>query len=555
MKILNLKISTPKNEVLRNIDFNLNGISFIYGDIQDSKNLGATINSLGKTLLLKLIDYILGANEDSNIIKKELQGFVLEAIVLYEKKEYFIKRILGNSDNIFIDGVPYTLTDYKNHFNIKRLVYGKQIILSKKSTEISVRSNPSSDDVIDCLSLLQLENILEDIDIIYKSQNKIKDYKKQKNEMIHFYGEIDIKEIDEEIYFVDKEVKRLTSELEKIVTKIKGIEVSELQQDVVKEYADKSKLLKKIKSEYEKNRLECERLIDFIENSNKIDVSSEHILAIFEKTKQEVPEMIKRKLQEVEIFHKKVYEERKEFLSEKKEKIESEMVSLQNQIYELSKKIDRIGAIIAVNEVYQESIELYEKYNGDLQELKYKEGKLSQIKNIDDNIGKEDKNLVESFDKADQIRKAYDELVQTYRDFIYNITKVIYDNDVNSYFDIKIRKKHLTRRPAVFEFSLKGDTGEGVSEVKKNLMDYLLCRYNTYLDIMIQDSACYNGIDPRQVSGMFMELGKIANQTNKQVIVSINKYQIGEYVKTIDFIKENSVLTLSENDKLLKFDF
>ncbi len=30
-----------------------------------------------------------------------------------------------------------------------------------------------------------------------------------------------------------------------------------------------------------------------------------------------------------------------------------------------------------MNEVYQESIELYEKYNTDLQDLKYKQGKLS----------------------------------------------------------------------------------------------------------------------------------------------------------------------------------
>ncbi len=487
MKILNLTISTPKSEIVRTIEFDLNGISFIYGDIQDPKNLGATINSLGKTLLLKLIDYILGANEDSTVIKKELYGFILEATVIYEEKEYSIKRTLGNSDSIYVEGLPYTLTDYKNYFNIERSFYGKQIILSKKSTEISFRTYPNKNDVMNCLSLLQLNDILEDIDIIYTSQDKITDYKKQKNEMIGFYGDIDIKEIDEEIYFVDKEVKRLTIELEKISNKIKGIEISEIQQDIVNEYADKSKLLKRVKSEYEKKRLECQRLIDFIENSNKIDISSEHILAIFEKTKQEVPVMIRRKLQEVETFHKKVYEERKEFLSDKKGKIEHEMVSLQNQIYELSKNIDRIGAVISVNEVYQESIELYGKYNGDLQELKYKEGKLSQIKNIDDNMEIEDKSLVESFKKADQIRKSYDELVQTYRDFIYNITKLIYDDDVNSYFDIKIRKKHLKTRPVVFEFSLKGDTGEGVSEVKKNLMDYLLCRYNTYLNLMIQD--------------------------------------------------------------------
>ena len=64
MKILNLKILNPLDEVIRNIDFEENGISFIYGDIQEPTNKKATINSLGKTLLLKFLDYILGAKED-----------------------------------------------------------------------------------------------------------------------------------------------------------------------------------------------------------------------------------------------------------------------------------------------------------------------------------------------------------------------------------------------------------------------------------------------------------------------------------------------------------
>ena len=52
------------------------------------------------------------------------------------------------------------------------------------------------------------------------------------------------------------------------------------------------------------------------------DVTSEHLLLIFEKVKQEIPEMVKRNLVEVEEFHRKVYEERKVFLGEKKNILE-----------------------------------------------------------------------------------------------------------------------------------------------------------------------------------------------------------------------------------------
>lgn len=527
----------------------------IYGDIQDPKNLGATINSLGKTLLLKCIDYIFGANEDSSIIKEAIHKYKLEAIVLNNGENYVINRILGDSEFIYINNKEYTLTDYKNYFGIKRSLYGKQFILKKKSSEISFRTNPSKDDVISCLELLSLTEILDDINNIYESQDRIKTLKKNKKDLVSFYGDFDVKQIDEEIYFIDKEVKKVTAELKSISKKIKSIEISEIQKNIIEEYANKSRQLKKLKSNYERNRLENERLIEFIDNSNKIDISSDHILAIFQKAQQEVPEMVQKSIQEAEEFHKKVFDERKEFLSQKKDAIQKEMNSLRENIEILSTEIDKIGAIISLNEVYQESIELYEKYNSELHDLKYKQGKLSQVKNIDDAIETEETDLINGFNEANQIRKGYEELIQKYRDFIFKITQEIYDNDVNSYFDIKVRPKHLTARPIIFEFTLKGDTGEGVSEVKKNLMDFLICRYNVYMEMMIQDSACFNGIDPRQVAGMLSQLNKIADDSNKQVIIAINKYQIGNYSDTINMVEKNSVITLSENDNLLGVDF
>ncbi len=434
-------------------------------------------------------------------------------------------------------------------------MYGKQIIVTKKANEISYRSNPDKEDVINLLDLLGLNDIIKSVNNIYCTQDKIKAYKKNKEDLVAFYGDFDLKEIDEEIYFIDKEVKRLTHELDIISQKIKSIEVSGMQINVVEEYAMKSSRLKKTKSEYEKLKLECIRLTEFIDSSNKIDISSEHILALYEKVKQEIPELAKRKIQEVEAFHQKVFDERKDFLSSKKETIEKELSKLETAIAILSDEVDKLGKLISINQVYQESIELYGKYNNDLQELKYKEGKLSQVKKIDDNIASEDSNLTINFDTANQVLKQYSNLIKEYRDFIYSITKSIYDEDVYSYFDIKVRGKHQTRRPVSIEINLKGDTGEGVNEVKKNLIDYLLFKYNLYMDFLIQDSACYNGIDPRQVSSMITEVNRISEMTNKQAIISINKYQVGEYEEVINFIKAESAVILSEKNKLLKFDF
>ncbi|ATD55766.1 DUF2326 domain-containing protein [Clostridium chauvoei] len=555
MKILNLKIINKEDIILRDINFNENGISYIYGDIQDPKNKRGTSNSLGKTLLLKFINYIYGANEDSSISKGELNGYKLSATIKYNGKEQYVSRIIGNSKEITLDGKVKTLGEYKDLLNIDRGLYSKQIIINKKSSIISFNSNPNKEDNINFINLLNIDGIINNINEIYKAQNKIKSLKNNKMELISLYDGIKSDTIDEEIYFVEKEVNKLESQIEEVSNKIKCIEISGLQRNVIEEYEIKNKELKKLNTLINRLNLELERLTKFIEDSNKIDITSEHIIAIYNKSMIEVPQLVKKKLKDVEVFHKKVYEERKDFLGKKKEEIQKEIIEKEEKTSKLAKQIDKLGEILATNQIYQESVMLYEDFNNKLQNLKFNQGKLSQIKEIDDAIMTEDSKLTDNFESSSEELKKYYSIIEEYRDYIYNITKDIYDENVNSYFDIKIRKKHQTSRPLNIEFTLKGDTGEGVNEVKKNIVDYLILKYNNIIDILIQDSACYNGIDPRQVCGLLRNLSEFSSELNKQTIIAINKYQLGDNTEFINKVIENSAIILSEKDKLLKFNF
>lgn len=555
MKILNLKIINKENHIVRDINFNENGVSYIYGDIQDPKNKKGTTNSLGKTLLLKFINYIYGANEDTSIGKSELKGYTLEAIIKRDGKEEFVSRIIGNSKEIILNNKSISLTKYKELLKIDRGIYSKQIIINKKSNIISNNSNANKDDNINFISLLNIDEVIENIEKIYKSQENIKRLKQNKSELISLYENVDADKIDEEIYFVDKEVKKLEGQIEVVSNRIKSIEISGLQKNVVEEYSIKSNKLKKLRASLHRLKLEGERLAKFVEDSNKVDITSEHIIAIYNKAMVEVPDLVKRKLEDVEGFHKKVYDERKEYLGKKKKEIDFEVNDKEKNVTKLSDELDKLGEILANNQVYQESVTLYENFNNKLQDLKFKEGKLSQIKEVDNKITEEDNELAYNFEKANHEIKQYSSLINEYRDYIYNITKDIYDENVNSYFDIKIRKKHQTARPLNIEFNLKGDTGEGVNEVKKNIIDYLIFKYNNMIELLIQDSSCYNGIDPRQVCGLLKNLNDNAIKANKQAIISINKYQLGENDEFVNEVIENSSIILSEKEKLLKFDF
>ena len=554
MKILELKIKDSLGEEKNKIKFKEKAINYIFGDIQEPENKKATINSLGKTLLLKFIDYIFGANEDNKIIKEKIKGYTLEAVILVENKKIKVKRILGNSKEITVNDEIYSLSEYKKIFSINRSLYTKQIILSKKNNEISNRDKASEDDVLSVLKLLNLKDIVNNVKNIYTLQNNIKDLKKSKQNLLSLYSKSNTEEIDKEIFFIDKEVEKKEIELKKISNKIQKLEVSDIQKDTIKEYENQSQKLKKLQIKYEKNKIESERLHNFIEDSNKVDISTEHILKIYKKTEQEIPNMIKKKLEEVEKFHQKVYEERKEFLEDRVKKINDENKNLEIKIEEISENIDKIGFLISQNKIYQESIELFKKYNDDLNELKFKQGSFSKIKDLEEKINDKNKNLEINFEQTKDIRKNYDNVIKKYSDFIYDLVQKIYDENLEVYFDIKIREKHIKNRPVIFDFSLKGDGGEGINEVKKNLMDILIFKYNKILDFFLQDSSCFNGIDTRQVSGLLKEIDKISNETGKQSIIAINKYQLDDE-DIIKIVEKNSILTLCENNKLLGIDF
>ena len=69
------------------------------------------------------------------------------------------------------------------------------------------------------------------------------------------------------------------------------------------------------------------------------------------------------------------------------------------------------------------------------------------------------------------------------------------------------------------------------------------------------DSVCFNGVDPRQVIGLLKIIEEITIENKKQTIVSINKYQLGEYEDIKKEIYKKSKIVLNESSKLLYFDF
>ncbi|PHA72680.1 DUF2326 domain-containing protein [Bacillus toyonensis] len=555
MKILKLVISNPNGEKMRDIQFEKKGISVIYGKVNKPEDEKETSNSIGKTLLLKFIDYIFGANENAEMVKPKIHDWYLEAVIEYEEKEFNVKRILGKSEFI-VDGEKYELGEYKERFKIDRKLYNKQVFLAQKNHLISSRSDASLDDYTSLFYLLDLQNLSDESIEYYEIQNKIKELTMLEKRVIQFFEGIDLSQIEEKIFLIKKSIKEKEKELKLLDERITNIQIRKEKSEIMDEYADKNYKLKLLQVDYQKLNLEYKRLSQSLDDFKKIDISAQDIKKLYDRAKFEVPDLIKKRLEEVEEFQRNVYSDRKNLTEEKLNEVVNEKSVIKKDINNLENEIEKLANIISQNEIYQESMAIYKEKSMELQNLMYKQGELSKIDGIIKERKDEEDKLATKYSDVKSAYTTYKENIDKYKNFIYEMVHSIYTDKVEAYFSIKLKNRHKRNRPFAIELNLTGDTGEGVGEVRKLLIDLLILRYNKHLDILIQDSACFSGIDNRQVSNLIKLGHKIGEETDKQYIMSINDYQLNKKDEELmKLIKDYTKLELDENDKLLKFGF
>lgn len=549
MKILQLKIYNEKYEIIRDINFFEEGISFVYGKIVKPKNDKKTSNSIGKTLLFKFISYIFGRKEEKNDYPSTIVDWSLEARVLHDGKEYNVEKKLGNSE-LKINSEKFTNGKYLEFFNIDRGTNSKQALLGKRSNIISSYSkNPTKEDVKHFLTLLNLYDVIEIFLKTKKEQEKLKTY----NDYNKFFKD-DIKELEKKQFVLLQKKTKIEQELIQIKSKIDKLNISEDSLDLIRIRSEKNTILKNNKLSLEKNNIRIEKLNELIEECKNSDISCEDIINLYNKASIVLPEQMKRTLVDVQKFYDEMFKDKKDIYEKELEKIIKENENIQSEIIKLSSFVDAISLKIAENDIFKEAMNLYEIKNNELNEIVEEYGKVIGV--IDDlsNKKKIEDLIDEYYITLEQELNKYKSIINEYRTYVYNLVDEIYEDDREAYFDIEIPTKNKVKSmPIKVTLNLKGDKGEGIGAVKNIVIDLLIYYYNNIVEYLMQDSSCFEGVDKRQVATLILKATSIANEKNKQYIVSINDYHLQkDNNQLMDLVEKRTVLELSEEDLLLR---
>lgn len=503
-----------------NSDFpNFTPITFDYGvNIILAERALTSSNSVGKSLSLEIINFVLGADYSKNKLTgyKALQNTSLFLDVKIGKQVEQFKRVISNNSK-----ETYTVLNTNDTYNSKK---EWDIFLNKLFFNL-----PEDQEFLSWRNLFRYFFRVEGIEkfpLNLKSNSNESAYLTSLHQS--FLIDIAHQEIKElyHIQEVDKETKNLTKFLSTFKKAIETFPELLPTQSLQKR---NNNIMIEI-NELLRNRRELERKISLIEgkiyklenNLNELrqpDQSLGYSIDTFKDfysiAKIELGEFITKSLSEAKIFHEKLVKENIEVIEKE---IQRYSVKKATSIIESNK----------VNELLQELMERHELSENSLerniQENIVLNSFVAHGENLLSKVVKEKTKEVK-LQKAPMMEskvKNKKPIIEAYKEILSDLVDEIYTKEKNTSFDVRInRNKNLA-----VEFQYDDDTGSGKG-IMKSIIYYSFIVWLSHfklkrnLDFLILDTGVTDGIDSQNLLDFLKTMDPLLKKYNLQLILTL----------------------------------
>lgn len=567
MRLLEL---TANKETFHPIVFRPIGVSIIAA-IKETDDPRKTYNSVGKSLSVTIIHFCLGANANEEF-RENLKEWEFKLKFQIGNKIHWVTREVSNPGYVKLDEESLTNERYKNFLvseiflipegskflSFRGLI--SRFIRQRKSSYISYDSyiaEESKNPIVQLINnafLLGLDTacVLRKYEL-KESLDKVNDLKNNLNNPEFkslFQSE---KDEDLEISIVD-----LESTIERLKINTLNFRVADDYDQIRKEADEIVERLRTYKNEATKLSI----AIGDIEKSLQLrpDISKEDIVRIYDEAKFELGDRIVKRLEDLESFNRKLFDNREKNLLAEKLRFEKELKSAETSIKQLGDQEDeklqylnshgaldeftKMTQLLADNEKRLERIlnfkQLLSDYKNKVQELKkdFSDENIATNKYLADAEGIIKKNII--------LFKSFTE--RFYQGKLSGIA--VENNEGVNKIRLDIKAK------------IEDDAGDAVNEVKMFCFDWTLltAQYNHKVKFIFHDSRITDGMDTRQIKTMFQIAAEQCEKNDFQYIISLNQNIIDSLRDECspdefeELIQSNIVLRLSDKapeDKLL----
>ena len=549
MKLLYLGSSDNR---FQSIEFK-DGLNIIVGEkvFKDDKK---TSNGIGKSLVLICIDFLLGKGSQNKEIKKLKQVLKENEITLtllfeHNSKTYKIGR---NHKQIWVNDKEYeSEKKFKEEFLNSLLdtqftfrdIFSRFFRTNKESYQnaifqVTLKENVYKNNLINAYLL--------GLDLEYLNKKRELKLKNDKLKSI-------IKDLSELKQEINKEKEyELIERIKKIEQDLKSFEIADNFNEL-KEKADLlSEEIRKLRNQLAYIQREVRNKKRVIKTNKQIDIDIELLSNMYEEVKFFLPDTTLKHIKAVKEFHETLFNNRIRRAKNEIEKLEKEEKIIKNEIEKLDKErsetlnyLNNKGAL----EEYHALVEEKENLQNELNEFESKEKLLKELKKEQADIKLEiDKFKRELIDLEEKLSLKIKKLGQMFRE----ISEMHYE-DHPGYLDISIVDDFRTDKLYNIEPEIKGDSSDGINEMKIFIYDMLIYKLNPELiGLAGHDNRLFDMVDERQIAKAF----NYVQNNLKQYICSISdtKFEVAKENSDIDldlYVRKR----LSEKNKLFGFDF
>lgn len=567
LKTLNIY---KEENLLRTIPFK-KGMNFIVDNtpVNDVRQSG---NSVGKTTVLRLIDYCLGSSgeniwkdsENKNKENTEVKIFLEENNVEVElvivdslddsKKTILLRRnflngkekkIWINSDKISDKELKLFLN--KEFFGIDGANPSFRNMIAKfvrndhhrMSNTLRYLHQASTDPTYESIHL-KLLGIEFDLDLISEKSRLTESLKTEEKIIERLTRDFSENAINQALAIIERDIEKLN--ISKNDFKISGTD-----QNLIDALNETKYQLSRKSEEISELELKL-KLIEESVNELKIGISKTDLgalRAIYENAKVYVNELHK-KFEDVIVFHNSMVENKIVYLTRNSvadnrhlEILKLEYSGLLIKEQELVKELNSIISLDVYNDII---FELNKKF----EEKGRKEGLLNQIKAVQKSIDEKSERLEEINKTLASYEEELNSKELSFNQFFAEISNEMYGEQC-------ILTHNRVRENYKFGIlDLHANKGSGKKKGEIASFDLAYIKYSELNGIKSPKFVLHDS--PEDVSiNQLLTLVKIANELNGQFVVSVlkDKFLSSEEAKYV--IDSNKIVELSENDKLFKF--
>ena len=559
MRLISL---SANKESFKTVYFNKSGASFILAkqDKPELQDNSKTYNGVGKSLLVALIDFCLGASTRNKITKSLQQKlpdwyFILEVEI--KKQPYKIVRHTNTPKEISLGGEKLSLTDFCSKLESLCFDIPKDIQYLTYRSLLPFFLRPSKHSYLQYDEPIkygkpyqkQLCNaFLLGLNVEF-SQVKMQ-LKQELDETRTLHKNIKNDPILRQFFEGHKDaslaLKDLNEKIEHLERDLQNFEVAEDYYQVKQEADDIKKRLDKIQ-----NQLVLKsNVIDNINKSLEItpDIKRQDIQNIYDESKLIFKSTVEKRLRDLEKFYSDLTINRTKRLLHQKKIVNEEISQLQTQFAELKISLDQHLKFLNAHK----ALDVFTQMTNQLSDLQQQREKLQGYEKLQKDYENKKTALesemllqtVQTSEYLEQNQSVINNLMEYFRllakrfysDALAGIT--IHNNDGKNQIRYNIDAK------------IESDTSDGINSIKLFCYDLTLLIQGVHhnMDFVFHDSRLYSHIDEAHSEVLFQIVKERFKDSNYQYIATLNQTQFNTLsLESKKFIEQHLILTLTDD--------